>query len=99
MGVPCTAKTLLGWFGGELSVSSLLAVIRDGVQGCANACVVEVMSHPGLVDDDLRRVSRYVGERETELAVLCDPWLRESLQAESFSLCNFGILAPKLKRQ
>jgi predicted glycoside hydrolase/deacetylase ChbG (UPF0249 family) len=99
MGVPCTDQTLLGWFGGELSVSSLLAVIRDGVQSCADGCVVEVMSHPGLVDDELRRVSRYVEERETELAVLCDPWLRESLQAESLSLCNFEVLAPKLRPQ
>jgi predicted glycoside hydrolase/deacetylase ChbG (UPF0249 family) len=99
MGVPCTGKTLLGWFGGEVSVSSLLAVIRDGVQGCSNGSVVEVMSHPGLVDDELRRVSRYVEERETELAVLCDPRLRESLQAESLSLCSFGILATTLRGQ
>lgn len=99
LGVPCTGKSLLGWFGGELSVSRLLAVIRDGVQGCADGCVVEVMSHPGLVDDELRRVSRYVEERETELAVLCDPRLREALQAESISLCNFGALSPKLRRR
>jgi predicted glycoside hydrolase/deacetylase ChbG (UPF0249 family) len=99
MGVPCAGKTLLGWFGGVLTVASLLAVIREGVQGFAHGCVVEVMSHPGFVDDELRRVSRYVEERETELAVLCDPWLRELLQAESLSLCSFGILAPKLRRQ
>src|SRR5215471_10085087 len=99
MGVPCTGKTLLGWFGGEVSVSSLLAVIRDGVQGWSNGSVVEVMCHPGLVDDELRRVSRYVEERETELAVLCDPRLRESLQAESLSLCSFGILATTSRGQ
>jgi predicted glycoside hydrolase/deacetylase ChbG (UPF0249 family) len=95
MGVPRTDQTLLGWFGGELSVSRLLAVIGDGVQGCADGCVVEVMSHPGLVDGELRRGSWYVEERERELAVLCDPWLRESLQGESLSLCSFGILVPK----
>jgi predicted glycoside hydrolase/deacetylase ChbG (UPF0249 family) len=99
IGVPCTGKTLLGWFGGELSVSSLLAVIREGLQGCFGGNVVEVMSHPGLVDDELRRASRYLEERETELAVLCDPRLRESLQAESLSLCSFGILAPTLRGQ
>jgi predicted glycoside hydrolase/deacetylase ChbG (UPF0249 family) len=99
MGVPCTDKTLLGWFGGEVSVLSLLAVIMDGVRGCSDGSVVEVMSHPGLVDDELRRVSRYVEERETELAVLCDPRLRESLQKESLSLCRFGILAPTLRGQ
>ncbi len=85
-GVPCLEQTLTGWYGGELSVKSLLLVLQDGVRECPEAQSFEVMCHPGFADDSLPSLSRYVSEREVELGVLCDPTLQQELAAAGFRL-------------
>jgi chitin disaccharide deacetylase len=52
---------------------------------------LELMCHPGYADADLR--SSYSKEREVELATLCDPRLREGLEARGFALARFRDLA------
>ncbi len=91
-GIPCAARTLLGWYGGDLSIASLQAVLEAGTRDCPPACVVEVMSHPGLVDEGLPSVSRYVEDRSRELEVLCDSTLQEKLETAGFRLCGFQSL-------
>ena len=80
-GVPCIGLTLTEWYGGDLSAGSLLQLLQDGVQKAPQATRFEVMCHPGVVDESLPALSRYLSERETELEVLCDPALQQELAA------------------
>jgi hypothetical protein len=53
------------------------------------AGVTEFMTHPGYFDDDLA-YSRYGKQRETELAGLTDPRVREVIEREGIRLAHFG---------
>jgi predicted glycoside hydrolase/deacetylase ChbG (UPF0249 family) len=85
-GVPCIDRTLTGWYGGELSVKSLVRLLQEGFREYPGAENFEVMCHPGFTDDSLPSLSRYVSEREVELAVLCDANLQRELAVAGFSL-------------
>lgn len=52
----------------------------------------EIMVHPGRVDDALGQVDGYTWQRETELAALLSPELRERLRRGDPSLIGFGGL-------
>ena len=99
-GVVCVDQTLTGWYGGKLSISSLLQVLREGALEHPAAKSFELMCHPGQVDEGLLSLSRYVTEREVELAVLTDLHLPQELVAAGFrlsripSLPNTARLAP-----
>lgn len=85
-GVPCIDRTLTGWYGGDLSVKSLVRLLQEGVRECPGAENFEVMCHPGFTGDSLPSLSRYVSEREVELAALCDASLQRELAAAGFCL-------------
>jgi predicted glycoside hydrolase/deacetylase ChbG (UPF0249 family) len=85
-GVPCVENTLTGWYGGELSVESLIKVLKEGLRDSPAAASFELMCHPGFVDDDLARLSRYVNDRERVLATLCNETFGRELAAAGFSL-------------
>jgi predicted glycoside hydrolase/deacetylase ChbG (UPF0249 family) len=53
--------------------------------------LTELMCHPGIFDDDLA-YSRYGRQRETELAALCDPEARATIERLDIRLCHFGAL-------
>lgn len=63
------------------SLQSLLAALPPGVS--------EIMTHPGHADGPLRATSGYATERETELAVLTDPSLADTLSREGITLTTF----------
>jgi hypothetical protein len=63
----------------------ILAHLREGVS--------ELMCHPGHPDDALVRDSSYAREREEEIAALCDPRVREALDAGGIQLITFSTLA------
>ncbi|MCR6095094.1 chitin disaccharide deacetylase [Salipaludibacillus agaradhaerens] len=46
--------------------------------------VIEVMSHPGFIDEDLRSMSTYVEERRVELSILMSNEIRQ-LKAQEFN--------------
>jgi len=92
-GVPCVGRTLTDWYGGELSVGSLVNVLKEGRRESREAGSFEVMCHPGFVDADLRPLSRYVDDREKELAVLCDGALQQQLAVAGFSLSPISLAA------
>jgi predicted glycoside hydrolase/deacetylase ChbG (UPF0249 family) len=96
-GVPCIDRTLTGWYGGELSVKSLVALLQEGLREYPSAENFEVMCHPGFSDDSLPSLSRYVSEREVELAVLCDANFQRELVVAGFSLTPIPF-APKANR-
>lgn len=91
--VTCADASVLEWFGGELSVDSLvrsaelaLSELKGG-QG-----TIELACHVGYVDQALRERSTYVEQREAELAVLCDPSLPGRLRAAGIELVHPEVL-------
>lgn len=82
-------RTLTDWFGGELSLTSFMRVLRDGVYEYPEARNFEVMCHPGASDEHLAGLSRYVKEREQELEVLCSPHLQVAMANAGFAARNF----------
>jgi chitin disaccharide deacetylase len=81
-----------GSWGGEshpeqVSVESLVRMLGDEVRdGCT-----EIATHPGYVDGELD--SSYSAERELELRTLCDPRVRQAVEARSIELIGFAALA------
>ena len=53
--------------------------------------VTELMCHPGFFDESLA-YSRYGRQREVELAALCDPEARATVERLDIRLCHFGAL-------
>jgi predicted glycoside hydrolase/deacetylase ChbG (UPF0249 family) len=52
----------------------------------------ELMCHPGHADALLLEGSSYAKEREAELALLCDPGVRELIEKNGIELIGFGDL-------
>lgn len=52
----------------------------------------ELMTHPGLVDDDLKQGSGYNTQREQEVAILCDPQVQRRLTELDIQLITFADL-------
>jgi len=90
-GVACVNQTFTSWFGGELSVKSLVRVLAEGTHEYPGTENFELMCHPGLADENLASLSRYVSEREIELAVLCDAHLYHELAAAGFQLSGMRL--------
>jgi predicted glycoside hydrolase/deacetylase ChbG (UPF0249 family) len=87
--VACPDVLEEGYFGqGHLGRDALLALL-----GAAGGDSVEVMCHPGQVDETLLQRSGYVAEREAELAVLVDPALEEELARRGWSLQGYAWTA------
>ncbi len=75
-----------GYFGnGNISRENLLSMLE-----VFRGRHVEVMCHPGCVDDDLRVISSYVEERATELSVLADPDLRHALEEDGWIVSGYS---------
>ncbi|MEA3247112.1 MAG: ChbG/HpnK family deacetylase [Gemmatimonadota bacterium] len=73
--------------GGERFPGQLAAVLDRLPAGS-----VEMMVHPGRVDDALRSVDGYTWQRERELAALLSPAVRDRLRAGDIALTHFGEL-------
>ncbi len=77
-GVRCTDAFETAWGGEDLTTKGLLQCAERAfaLTECES---IELMTHPGFCDDDLRRKSGYTDDRERELEALCDPELRALL--------------------
>lgn len=88
--VPTPAALVLDFYGNNsISRASLLAALGE-----VSGSVVEVMCHPGRVDDLLRARSSYVNEREQELATLADPGLMAELERNGWQIADYTVLLP-----
>ena len=83
-GLKCPAVTLAG----DFSLPGLLAKLSQ-VRGR----VAELVSHPGLVDDQLRSLSSMQEHREEELAALVSLTARQKVAELGISLITFADLA------
>ncbi|HVR95030.1 MAG TPA: ChbG/HpnK family deacetylase [Thermoanaerobaculia bacterium] len=77
-----------GFYQEPLDVARFVAVAAEAAGQAPDGGLVELMCHPGRVDDVLRRRSSYAGERELELAVLCAPELPERLRERGIGLAR-----------
>lgn len=92
-GVPCFERTLVGWFGENLTVEGLMRIIQDGTRDLPPGSTIEVMCHPGRADPSLSSISKYVYDREQELAVLTDLALQSRMELEGFCPSDFPAAA------
>ena len=88
VGVPAPDDLIESYFGtGSLTRAALLKHLSE-----AQGEIVEVMCHPGQVDDGLRQRSGYLEEREEELRVLSDPQLVDDLSDLGWELGDYSVL-------
>lgn len=86
-GVPAPDWFIDGFYG-NATVENFLFMLERLPGG-----ISELVVHPGRVDEDLRRLGAgYIEERETELAVLTDPRLREACAAAGVRLAGYEVL-------
>jgi len=52
--------------------------------------VVELMTHPAVIDEELKRISSFVAPRADELEALGDPSLRSLLAKSNIELVHYG---------
>jgi predicted glycoside hydrolase/deacetylase ChbG (UPF0249 family) len=71
----------------KISTESLLEILADLEEGTN-----EIMCHPGLVDGDLKRISRYTKEREIELKTLTDKRVIDYIRKSGIRLCSWREL-------
>lgn len=50
----------------------------------------EIYCHPGYADDELRKYAKYVEEREVEIKIMTDPFLKECINNEKIELISFN---------
>jgi predicted glycoside hydrolase/deacetylase ChbG (UPF0249 family) len=62
--------------------------------GALPAGDIELMTHPGYVDDELRALSSYTEPRQDELALLTAPAVRRLLAERGVALISFASLMP-----
>lgn len=82
-----TDRCVLDFFGTGVSVERLLQFIETLPEG-----VTELMTHPGVADEQLRAESAYGTQREAELAALTDPRVLARIQQCGVDLITFADL-------
>ena len=83
--IPTTDVFNEDFFGSAARLDVLLDIIRG-----LEPETTELMCHPGISDDELRRDSSYADEREEELQVLTQPEALQAIQERGIQLTHFG---------
>lgn len=86
-GVRTTDRFEYGFYDQQATLDVLLGILAGLEPG-----VTEIMCHPGRVDDELRRGSSYVEQREREIAILTDPAVATLVRNRGIRLAHFGSL-------
>jgi predicted glycoside hydrolase/deacetylase ChbG (UPF0249 family) len=76
------------FFGDNVGVEQLLDLLENLSDG-----ISELMTHPGLVDEQLKAESSYNTAREKELAVLTDPQVVTRIEKLGIELVTFAAVA------
>lgn len=77
------------YFGAGLDPDSLLRLLSELEPTVPDGGTLELMAHPGRVDDALRAISGYQEPREVELATLCHPELPARVRALGFAIAGW----------
>ncbi len=89
--ISCPDHMVLDFYGDNLNVNSLLALAIN-MTALKNE-VVEIMCHPGYSCHTLPALSKYIHQRDQEMAVLCSPQLKERLSTYGIALCSYEALS------
>jgi predicted glycoside hydrolase/deacetylase ChbG (UPF0249 family) len=90
--VRCPDYSEAKWSSGQISKERLLHLIDRAFERLGDKGAVELMSHPGRVDAELKRRSHYLQVREQELAVFTSPGLLEEIEARGIKLISWAEL-------
>ena len=82
--LPYPDHFLASFFGPGANLEHLLQLLEKLPQG-----VCELMCHPGYADALLLSKSGYAKERETELALLTDPKVKQAILESDLRLCTY----------
>ncbi len=85
--VKSTDHFFASFYDQQATSAHLLHILSDLPEGRS-----ELMTHPGLADDDLKSGSSYSLQREQEIAVLCDPQVRARIAELDIQLIKFTDL-------
>jgi predicted glycoside hydrolase/deacetylase ChbG (UPF0249 family) len=80
------------WIRGDLTVPRFLELVLDDFSQLQGDGTVEMVTHPGFVDDDLHRITRYSEPRGRELAVLCSEELLDGIRQNGIEIVSFREL-------
>lgn len=92
-GVSCADYCETGWYGGGLTPETLTRHVLRAFAQLGGEGTIELMCHPGVVDEELKRRSKYVSEREDELRALCAPELPQLLSEAGVELITASALS------
>ncbi len=85
--IKSTDHFIVTFYDKTVSVPFLMEILASLPQGSS-----ELMTHPGQLDDQLRKESKYNLRREDELAVLTNPQIIDYLVGLDIQLINFANL-------
>ena len=91
-GVRCPDYSEMRWSSGRISRERLLELVDGSFARLSGKGSVELMSHPGRVDAELKRRSHYLEVREQELAVFTAPGLKAELEGRGIKLISWAEL-------
>ncbi|KKS95747.1 MAG: hypothetical protein UV73_C0014G0024 [Candidatus Gottesmanbacteria bacterium GW2011_GWA2_43_14] len=80
-------RTETGFFGDGVSQNLILEILSGLGIG-----TTELMTHPGFVDEDLLKLSKYNRQRHTELEILCSQAVKDQIDHLGIKLSNFSQL-------
>ena len=86
-GIPTTDAFIEEFYDQQVLLETLLTIV-DGIGPGTS----ELMCHPAVVDDALRKSSGYSGMRARELELLTHREVRQAIQAMGIKLIHFGEL-------
>lgn len=94
-GIPTADLFIDKWYKEDLTPGHLMEILDNALSGLPDGARAELMTHPGLVDSELRSRSSYTTHRERELECLCSKGLRQELEARGVMLATPEALAPR----
>lgn len=90
--IPHTDYLNTNWYVGGLTAERLVQIISQAFDRIGGQGTIELMCHPGYADSALATVSRYVEEREQELALLCSGAIASRLKNLGITLISYAEL-------
>ena len=82
------------WHGTNVTTTNLINHLLSAFRSIDNEGTVELMCHPGYVDQHLEARSHYLQAREKELTVLLDPQLKTLLAKHTIQLVENVTIHP-----
>ncbi|MGG7176652.1 chitin disaccharide deacetylase [Clostridium paraputrificum] len=88
-GVSCPDNFAVDFYEDGVSEESLINIIKESL---GKYDVLEIMSHPAFVDEDLRKISSYNTLREEELKILTSDKVKKFIVDNNIELISFSDL-------